>query len=233
MRRNRMAQMEAFQPTILVALTREAPTLCLLMLGMQQICRAKVSPEVAYPMRLMLMLASHRGLWAAALVDRRMLPIGLVWVSMVMKVGRRLPCMVQTRVIRSRSLVGARRMTEVGNSLAVTVTLRKLVAGPGMLMVTLGVLMPMGVVSRPGTVLSPLAVRILTVLAVAPMLMLVGTGLTVMHLRGTSAVVTLTDVVWMLMVITIRPRMMLVRITKPTTIGQAAIAARTASAIAV
>ena len=124
-------------------------------------------------------------------------------------------------------------MTEVGNSLAVTVTLRKLVAGPGMLMVTLGVLMPMGVVSRPGTVLSPLAVRILTVLAVAPMLMLVGTGLTVMHLRGTSAVVTLTDVVWMLMVITIRPRMMLVRITKPTTIGQAAIAARTASAIAV
>ena len=59
-----------------------------------------------------------------------------------------------------------------------------------MLMVTLGVLMPMGVVSQPRTVLSPLAVRIVTALAVAPMLMLVGTGLTVTHLRGTSAFVT-------------------------------------------
>ena len=91
--------------------------------------------------------------------------------------------------------MGARRTTEVGNSLAVTVMLLKFVAGPGMLMVTLGVLMPMGVVSRPRMVLSPLAVRIVTALAVAPMLMLVGTGLTVTRLRGTSAVVTLMDVV--------------------------------------
>ena len=44
----------------------------------------------------------------AALVDRKMLQIGLVWASMVMKVGRRLPCMVYTRATRSRSLVGAR-----------------------------------------------------------------------------------------------------------------------------
>ena len=128
--------------------------------------------------------------------------------------------------------MGARRTTEVGNSLAVTVMLLKFVAGPGMLMVTPGVLMPMGVVSQPRTVLSPLAVRIVTALAVAPMLMLVGTGLTVTHLRGTSAVVTLTDVVRMLMVTVIRLRMMLMRITKPTRIGLTAIATRTASAIA-
>ena len=113
-----------------------------------------------------------------------------------------------------------------------TVMLLKFVAGPGMLMVTPGVLMPMGVVSQPRTVLSPLAVRLVTALAVAPMLMLVGTGLTVTHLRGTSAVVTLTDVVRMLMVTVIRLRMMLMRITKPTRIGLTAIATRTASAIA-
>ena len=98
-------------------------------------------------------------------------------------------------------------------------------------MVTLGVLMPMGVVSRPRTVLSPLTVRVVTALAVAPMLMLVGTGLTVTRLRGTSAVVTLTDVVRMLMVTTIRLRMMLMRITMPTMIGQTAIATRTASLV--
>ena len=102
-----------------------------------------------------------------------------------------------------------------------------------MWMVISGVLMPMGVVSRPMTVLTPLTVRIVTALAVAPMLMLVGTGLTVTRLRGTSAVVTLTDIVRMLMVTTIRPRMMLMRITMPTMNGQTAIATRTASAIAV
>ena len=161
--RDRIAQVKAFQPTILDALTREVPTRFLLMLGMRQICRAKVSPGMAYPMLLMLILASHRGLWTAALVDRIMLRIGLVWVSMVMTVGRRLPCTVQTRATLSRSLVGARRMTEVGNWLAVTATLRKLVAGPSMLMVTLGVLMSMGVASRPRTVLTPLAIRIVIV----------------------------------------------------------------------
>ena len=102
------------------------------------------------------------------------------------------PRMMLTRITKPTTIGQTAIATRTASAIAVrlTVMLMRVAAGRGMLMVTLGVLMPMGVVSRPRTVLTPLTVRIVTALAVAPMLMLAGTGLTVTHLQGTSAFVT-------------------------------------------